>query len=729
MNRRKKNNAAAPRGVPAAAFDRRRGRGRFIVLKLVFIALFLLAGGRLFQIQVIDGREYQDLARRQYEQQTELPASRGIVYDRNGNVLISNTQFVSFAADPLIIGDNVTAVARRFSSVFGKSPAHYAERIRNGRRFVWLERRVSPDYLTRVNPKEIEGVMMIQEPKRLYHYGALAREVLGTTDIDNTGIAGIELEYDAQLRGRNGYMIMQRDGKMRAYPSADYPRIEPVNGQSIVLTLDLSFQSIVEEELKRGIERNDAESGLAIMLNPKTGAVLAMANYPAGTRNRVLTDMFEPGSVYKIVTAAAALEHNLRQGSDTFYAEDGEYRVDLPGNRVRVIRDTEKYEWLSFRDAVAYSSNIVMAKLSDEIGAERLYKMSRDFGFGIPTGIELPGEVRGDLKRPVDWSGTTLNTMSYGYEVGVTPIQIAAAYAALANKGVLMRPYIVDRLLDAQGRAAGETRPQQVRRVVGPAVADTLLSFFEAVVREGTGRNAQVNGVRIAGKTGTARKIVDGRYSVADYTASFVGMLPVEDPEIVCLIMMDNPRRGGYYASGTSVPVFRSIAERIVSTGLLRVPPAKRDRFADSHRQVHKTSGAQQIEEYGRPRVPDVRHYPAAVARDILERSGFRAAVEGAGIVVDQQPPAGERIDGPEQIRLTAVQGNTGDETVAVPDLTGLTVRSALNRLRAEGLSMEILGSGVIVKQSVRPGARVQPGAVIHVVCRPRSEAVQLAGQ
>lgn len=711
-------------------YQRKTGRFRFLVLKLAFIMLFTVILGRLFQIQILDSSEYRDIAKRQYELQTELPANRGVVYDRNGNILISNTQFISFAADPLAVGANVEKFASRFAAVFGKSAGYYAQRIRDGRRFVWLERRVSPDYLQKINAADLEGLIVIQEPKRLYHYGDLAKQVLGRTNIDNTGISGIELQFDQQLRGTNGYMIMQRDGKMRTFPSLDYPRIEPVNGNNLVLTIDLSLQAIAEEEIKRGVEHSNAESGLVVMMNPKTGAVLAMADYPPDSRNRIVTDMFEPGSVYKLVTVAAALENNIRTGNDRFYAEHGEYRVDLPGNRVRTIRDTEKYEWLTVREAMKYSSNIVMAKLSDEIGAERLYKMSRDFGFGISTGIELPGEVRGELKRPVSWSGTTLHTMAYGYEVGVTPLQVAAAYAAIANGGVLMRPYLIERELDAQGRVVNETRPQQIRRVVNTATADTLASFFEDVVRGGTGETAGINGVRIAGKTGTARKYVDGRYSSSDYTASFVGYYPVDDPEIVCLVMMDNPRRGGYYASGTSAPVFRNIAERIITTGLMRVPSPAPEKFEEMQRRILKTSAAQQIQEYSKPRIPDVQYYPVSVARQILERNGYRMKADGNGIVIDQQPPAGSRAEKSVIIQLITTENNDEDEeSVVVPDLRGLPVRSALNRSLAGGLSLDIAGSGVVVQQSVRPGQRVKPGTIIRVQCQPRTRTVQIAGQ
>lgn len=728
MKRGRKNRNTKPgTGKVKYVSPRKAGRGRFILVKLVFFILFSIIIIRLFKIQVLDGSEYREIAKKQYEIQKELTASRGVVYDRKGNILISNTEFISFAADPFILGNNIDKVAHNFSTVFGKSVAHYLQRIRGGRKFVWLERRVSPDYLQQIN-LDVDGLIVSPEPKRLYHYGDLAREVLGVTNVDNVGISGVELQYDDTLRGINGYMVMQRDGKMRSFPTVDYPREEAVNGNNLVLTIDLSLQSIAEEELKRGIEHNDAESGLVVLMNPKTGAILSMANYPPGGRNRIITDMFEPGSVFKIVTAASVIEHNLRTGSDMIYAEGGKYT----GAGGRVIRDSEEYEWLTVREAMMYSSNIAMAKLSDEIGAERLYKMSRDFGFGIPTGIELPGEVRGDLKRPVQWSGTTLHTMAFGYEVAVTPLQLAAAYAAIANRGILMRPYLVARELDTRGKTLYEAKPQQIRRVVNTATADTLAAFFEDVVRGGTGTNARIQGVRIAGKTGTARKYVDGKYSSSDYTVSFVGFFPVEDPEIVCLVMMDNPRRGGYYASTTSVPVFRNIAERIITTGLLRVPPSPPEEFEQMQRHIHKTSASQKIKDYSKPRVPDVRHYPVTVARQILDRNGYRVKVEGDGdgIVVDQQPQPGTREERSTSVKLAALNrnGDNNEETVATPDLRGLTVRSALNRLLVEGLSLEISGSGIVVQQSVTPGERVRPGTIVRVQCRPKTGATQIAG-
>ncbi len=731
MRLRKKNIAPVQSGFPDRKPAHRRGRVRFAIVKLLFSAVFMVILARLFQIQVLDSADYREIARKQYEAQTELPASRGLVYDRNGGILISNTQFVSFAADPLILGKQTHEVARLFSAAFGKPASYYHQRMRTGRRFVWLERRVSPDYMQRIDTGKYRGLIVMNEPKRLYHYGSLADDLLGNTNIDNAGIAGIELQFNDRLKGRNGYVVLQRDGLMRTFPSVDYPRVEPLNGNNLVLTLDLRLQSIAEEELRRGIERNNAESGLVVIMDPKTGAVLAMANRSDDDRNRVITDMFEPGSVFKIVTAAAALEYNLRRGSDSFFAEQGEYRVQLPGRRVRTIRDSEKYEWLTFRDAMKYSSNIVMAKISDEIGGERFYKMARDFGFGIPTGIELPGEVRGDLKKPVHWSGTTLNTMAYGYEVGATPLQIAAAYGAVANGGRLMKPYIVQQELDNLGRVVREARAQEIRRIVGAATADTLVSFFEDVVTGGTGRNAGLANVRIAGKTGTARKHVDGKYASGDYTASFVGFFPVEDPGMVILVMMDNPRTGGYYASGTSAPIFKQIAERIISTGLLRIPPPRGVPADDIN--IRQNAGRIQTVGYAAAndgaRIPDVRNIPADAARIILERSGYGVELHDKGIVGDVQPAVGSYAPKGTTVIIRTIRIDEEEPTVVVPDYRKLTVRGALNRAVAEGLSVEVTGTGIVADQHPRAGQRVSRGSVVRLSCTPLNSGIRMASQ
>jgi cell division protein FtsI/penicillin-binding protein 2 len=725
------NQPTLPPNQPIAAGEetsRPPFNGRLLVLKLAFAAFFVVIAARLVQIQVIESSTYQERARRQYEQKIVLPAVRGNIFDRHNNVLVSNSMFVSFAADPKLIGDDAAVVAEKFAYVFGKPRTFYLSKLRSTtrsgapRRFVWLERRVRPEIAKRIETAKLPGVVVLNEPKRLYHYDDVAGTLVGFTDVDNKGISGIELQFDEYLRGKNGSVIMLRDGLGRARPSVDYPRVEPRDGHHLILTIDLAYQSIVEEELKRGVERFKADAALAVMMNPKTGEILALANYPGlnpndlgsydihAARNRVITDIFEPGSVFKVVTAAVAYEHRLVAPGQRFNAENGTYKVALPGGKFRLIKDTHEHTWLSFQEAIEQSSNIVMAKVSLTIGAERLYRQARDFGFGILTGIDLPGEVRGRLKKPFEWSGTTLQTLSYGYEVAATPLQIAAAYAAVANKGVLVQPYTVSRVVNASGEAVFQQSAQTIRRVISAETAELLTRAFEGVVQNGTAKDVRIDGVRIAGKTGTSRKVVDGKYGTGSYTASFAGFFPVEDPQVVCLVMIDNPRAVSYYGGLTSGSIFRSIAERIINTT---------GRF-------NKTSPASTntLQATNNVSVPDVRTLPLSLAGKIVEGHGLRFEKIGEGqIVVRQLPEPGKRLPRGEKVKfLLETESATtasGDGTV-VPDLRGMSLRRAINRLVVEDFDVKVRGSGVVIDQLPAPGARVNPGSAIHLVCEPR---------
>jgi len=703
-------------------------RSRFFILKLCFIAFFAVIVVRLAKIQVIDSSKYKSLARKQYERSFVLPATRGEIFDRNGNIIVSNTMFLSFAADPKIIGDHQEHVAETFATVFGKPRSFYLDKLRetdqnqNNKRFVWLERRVNPEIAHRIESAKLDGIVMLNEPKRLYHYDELAGALLGFTNVDNKGISGIELQYDNDMKGVNGSVVMQRDGLGRVRPSADYPRSEPINGQDLCLTIDVTYQAIVDEELKHGIELNKADGGCAIMLNPKTGEVLALSIYPcinpndAGTfdvaaaRNRVVSDVFEPGSVFKVVTATAAYENNFVTPEMRFNAEHGKMKVALNGNKFRFITDTHEYDNLSFQEAIENSSNIVLAKVGKIIGGEKLYRQARDFGFGMMTGIDIPGEVRGVLKKPSDrdWSGTTLQTMSYGYEIGATPLQLACAYGAVANKGVLMKPFIVARVQGEDGKTMAEQKPQAIRRVMSQRTLTELLSAFEGVVERGTGKEARINGVRIAGKTGTSRKYVNGKYLANNYTASFVGFFPVEDPQVVCLVMMDNPRTKGYYGGITSGPVFRSIAERVIATSY----------------KFSRSALAQEPAINGAISVPDVRMLQPVLAKKMLANYGLNCQTFGTGtLVVKQSPEPGKKIEKGEAVSLilNGVPIVSSDGMIVVPDVHGMSIRRAMNRLVSEEFEIKVKGSGVVLQQIPAAGERVRSGSSIVLLCSPRS--------
>lgn len=695
--------------------------GRILLLKVGLILFFALIAFRLVQIQVIESSKYKKIAKKQYEVKVPLLASRGNIYDRNGKILASSSTAVSYAADPKVVGTDAAKVAERFASVFGihRKEEYLAKLRKADSRFVWLERRAKPQTAARINAKEFDGIIQTNEPQRIYHYDHVAGQVLGFTDIDNNGLSGIELEFDHQLKGQNGSVIMQRDGLGRKRPTVDYPTIEPVNGNNIMLTIDLDYQSIAEEELRNGIERNKAESGLVVMLDVHSGEVLAMASFPsidpgtyaganpAAAKNRAITDMFEPGSVFKLVTASAALENNIITPQQKFFAENGKYFVK---GRPSPISDVHKYGNITFRDAVELSSNIVMAKASDLIGVEKLYTTARNFGFGIPTGLELPGEVGGQLKKPNQWSRTSLNSMSYGYEVGVTPLQIAAAYGVVGNGGILMKPYIVRQILNERNEVISESNAQTIRRVISKNTADTIRSFLQGVVERGTATSAKSSGVLIAGKTGTSRKIRDGKYSTSEYTASFVGMFPAEDPAVVCLVMLDNPKTFGYYGGVASAPIVKDIAEKIIATA--HILPQQQSMVAPG-KEVIAT--------------PDVRTLEVEAATSTLSSLGLKVETTGRGSVVLKQLPApGTQMLKGETVKL-ATAGTAplvaGGYTV-VPNLKDLSLRRALNLLTISHLDVQVHGSGTVAAQSLQAGQQVKAGTRILIRCESKRRAM-----
>ncbi len=694
---------------------------RLLTTKIVLLMAFVVAGLRLVQIQIIDSGKYQAIARKQYEVKIVLPSTRGNIYDRQGNILVSNSMFFSYAADPKIVGDGAAAVAKKFSRVFGKPEEFYLQKMQDEKRFVWLERHVSPEVAKRLQANALEGVAELNEPKRLYHYDNIGGQVIGCTNIDNVGISGIEYSYDKALRGADGFVVMQRDGMGRKRPSADYPRQEPVHGHSIGLTIDVGYQSIVEDELKKGVERMKATAGLAMILNPITGELLAMAHIPSVNpyhvahtdaqtlRARAVSDMFEPGSVFKIVTVSAALEHKLIAPDQMFFAEHGKYKVPLNGGKFRLITDTHESGMITFQQGLELSSNIVMAKASDIIGAERLYTQARDYGFGMPTGIELPGEASGELKKPVEWSGVTLNSIAYGYEIAVTPLQIAAAYCAVANGGILMKPYIIAKETDDAGELVYTGHPEKIRRVISEETAKTMRDFFVGVVERGTGQSAKIPGITVAGKTGTSRNYVDGKYASGNYNATFVGFFPAEKPELVCLVIMENPTAGGYTGALASAPIFKAIAQQIINNNGLFSRAAFAEKGNDESQPLVS--------------VPDVSHLQREAAEQILKSNGFRANIVGDGdVVVRQVPDAGKKIDRGETVQLIVGQSNgtIPNGGSVVPDLHGMSVRSAINRLTAEKLDVAVVGSGVVVHQSPEANAPVKQGERIVLICEPK---------
>jgi cell division protein FtsI (penicillin-binding protein 3) len=651
---------------------------------------------------------------------------------------------------------NTGYVCRTLASVTGRPADEYLAKIEKARAagssFVWLERAIdSPASVmtSQLDSLEDDGVIKTREPRRSFAYGALAAQALGFTDAENKGASGIEIGWDSVLAGRAGYMYLQRDGRGKKRPSPDVPAKEPQTGNSLVLTLDMDIQSIIESELVAGVQSAQAESGVAIAVRPATGEILAMASVPSFnpnrlsnatpevTRNRCFTDMYEPGSTFKLITSAALIDEHRIRPNDAVSGSASQ----IP--RGVTIRDEHPFESAPFYRAVELSSNIVMAALAQRMPSPKFYKYVRDFGFGIYSGIDIPGEVRGIVKKPHEFDNTTKIFMAHGYELAATPLQIVNAYATIANGGVMMRPYIVERVISPEGNDVHVTTPQKVRRVVAESTATTLTQVFCGVVERGTGTPARIKGMAIAGKTGTAQRLRDGKYSKEDYTTSFAGYFPADKPEIALLVILNNPRNG-YYSTQVVAPIFQKIAQKLVSSGLVSagsglgvIPnsgsvPALQDNptFTLSSKEASKETSKETSKELKDPDnaststntssttivVPDLRGLPYQSAVESARNLGLTLKPNVAGgVVQSQKPKAGTVLKArsttttPEMV--IAVQTTQPDITVdalpnsTIPNVRGMTLRRALTLLHAANIKTKVVGQGsTVARQEFKDG-------------------------
>lgn len=688
--------------APHTALPRRRpvrDARRLLVVGFLTLASLVVVAGRLVQLQVVDAGMYAELARRQYESKVILQSERGLLYDRTGHLLASNSVSVSFAVDPRLV-EHPERMAATFSRVFGGEPGEWVRRMTTpSTSFIWLRRKVSGPPLDQLRALEDDGLIRRREPLRHFEFATVASQVIGGTNIDNQGLSGVELYYNRQLSGRPGYIIMQRDARGRIRPDVDLPQDPPEHGDALMLTLDVNMQTIVEEELRRGVERSGAASGTAVAIDPRTGELLAVASWPTfdpnrlaeaapdAVRIRAITDTYEPGSTMKAVTAAAALEEGVARVDDLFDAEGGEWRIGT-----HVVRDDHAAASLTFGQGVELSSNIVMAKVASRIPMPRFYKYVRDFGFGIVSGVDLPGEVRGEVKKPSEFGPETREFMAFGYQLAVTPLQLLVAYATIANDGVMMRPHVLKRRLDREGNVVEAIEPQEIRRVVSPETARTVRNLLVGVVERGTGKEARVPGLAIAGKTGTAQKLDGGEYSRSKYNSSFIGFFPADQPSVTLLVLLDSPTNG-YYGGQVAAPIFREIARRIVGVAAPSETTAASVHVSNNPSTMHP-AGASAL------RVPDVRGIDPEGARSLVEHYGLRALLQGDGRAVVSQRPLPGTLAQPETVVTLVARETAG----TVPDLRGLSLRRALALLTAARLSPAIEGEGVVQRQHPLPG-------------------------
>jgi cell division protein FtsI (penicillin-binding protein 3) len=542
--------------------------------RLLFVALFLggwtaAIAGRLYLLQVVRHDAYAARAVEQQQRVLELTPARGTIYDARGRELAVSVQVDSAYADPREVDDRA-ALVRELAPLLGADAAKFRRQLDDDSRFVWVARKLDPPIAEALRRRALPGVRFAEESKRYYPMRELAAQVLGFVGTDDKGLAGLELEHDEVVAGRKGERTVLLDARLDTVvaPHLAVSAAEP--GRDLHLTLDATIQHIVERELARAVEEHGAKQGTAVFLDPATGAVLAMATYPgfdpnefarvhpSRWRNRAIADVYEPGSTFKVVTAAAALAAGLVAPEDPFECEMG--GITLAGIR---IRDHKAFGRLTFAEVIEKSSNVGMIKTALLLGDQRLHATVTAFGFGRPTGVDLPGESPGILHPLPQWRPLTKAYLSFGQGIAVTPLQLAAAVGAVANGGALVKPHVVAAL---GGDGDGELRPQppSAGQVLDARSAATLRALLEGVVTHGTGKGAAVPGYRVAGKTGTAQKAVAGGYSRSGYVPSFVGFAPVERPVLVGVVAVDEPAGWEYHGGQVAAPLFGAIARQVL---------------------------------------------------------------------------------------------------------------------------------------------------------------------
>jgi cell division protein FtsI (penicillin-binding protein 3) len=675
--------------------DNSRQRTSFVVI--VIVLWMVVIGGRLVYLQIYQHEFLSDRARRQQQAAVELNGARGLIVDRQGRELAHSLEVESFFYEPGEKTDE-RAAAQALAPLVGTDAAALEAKLSEAksskRRFVWLARELEPEQAAKIKALNLKSVGSVKESKRYYPNGSLAAHVIGFVGLDDAGLAGIEGFQNASLKGDAGRLTVSRDARHQAFESAE---VDPKSGQSIALTIDQNIQYQVERSIQSALETTHAKSAMAVALDPHTGEILALANAPtfdpnaakdasADVRaNKALQYIYEPGSTFKVVAYSGAIEEKLVKPTDMIDCQMGS--INVYG---RTIHDSHPHGVLTITEALAQSSNVAAIKLGMKLGDARLYDYVRRFGFGDKTRVELPGESKG-LLRPVNrWDKTSIGSIPMGQEIGVTPVQVAAAFATIANDGVRIAPHIIREVRDAAGGVVARDEPEQ-RRVVSAETARTIRSMLEMVTLDGTAKAARLDGYTAAGKTGTAQK-VDPKtraYSKTKYVASFVGFAPVDNPAIVIIVVLDEPGTA-IYGGTVAAPVFKEIAEHVLpylgvapDTDTKEVAPRQQEQIAELNHAAARVAASEKIDA-------DQQVAPASlplVVEGVRERGEIREVVYA---------PAGERA-------------------LLMPNMRGRSVRDAQRICAQLGLDLEARGEGRAVAQFPAAGAAIEAGRKVRV--------------
>ena len=664
----------ARREAAPAPFEWRATIGsRLVVCAAVFMAWTVCIQGRLVYLQVIAHADMLALADKQQLKTVSPPAKRGDIVDRNGRLLAYSVDADTVWAEPAKVV-NPRETARLVCGALDRCDVKkrqalervLVEGVEKQRQFVYLERQVSPPAASRVRALGLAGVAMYGESKRYYPNKSLAAHVLGYVGIDNKGLAGLESAYDSRIRGRDGRILLRADARNAALAIRE--AVPPTAGDSLELTIDQYLQHIAERELRAGVDEHNAAGGTVVIMDPHTGAILALANYPTfnpnsyrlfsadDRKNRAIQDIYEPGSTFKLVTASAALEEGIFRPADLIDCGPGIIR--FPGRKAITEAGGKNHGTLSFEDVIVKSSNVGAIKAGLQTGAERMSRYINRFGFGQVLSPDFRGQTAGLVWKPENLDASGLASVSMGYQIGVTPLQMAAAVSSVANGGTLYEPRLIGAFVHDGEREVVPAKA--LRRTVSAETAAAMTSIMEAVVERGTAKSAQIEGFTIAGKTGTAAKVIDGRYSHTEYNTSFIGFVPSRNPALTIIVVIDSPHgKVRAYGGTTAAPVFKRIAEASLR-----------------HLGIGPTINAPS---------------PVIVAR-------AESAVESVG---------------PRPVGVAALRAAAVDlpQDGLMPDLRGLSGREAINAATRLGLMLRTSGSGFVVEQSPAPGAVLMPGA------------------
>ncbi len=685
---------------------RKRIAGIFFGALGVFFCLFC----RIFIVQVISADQYQQKALNQRMRPVMIDAKRGTIYDRNGKKLAISVNTDALYAVPREI-ENPKELAKQLAPIIDLEEGEIFKKLTRKSSGEWLKRKLTVEQSRKIKELNAKGLSLVPRPQRFYPEGKLAAHVLGIAGVDNQGLEGLELQYDRYLKGVQGKITAERDATGREIPGGIRSYVPPEDGADLVLTIDSVIQHIAERELDRAMAETGSRQGMALIMDPNTGEILAMAirptfdpnnysQYPQENRKNILvTDLYEPGSTFKIFTSAAALEEGIVKPQTQFY-DPG--HIVVSGHRLRCWR-AGGHGSQTFTEAVENSCNPVFAQLGMDLGPERFHKYLQAFGFGQKTGIDFPGEAQGTLASPsreaqgwlVRWAN-----IGFGQGVSVTPIQLLTAAAAIANGGKLVKPYLV-REIRKDKEVIKKFQPEVVREVLSESTAKQLRQILRSVVENGSGSRADLPGYSIGGKTGTGQIAEGGGYSSTKVNASFLGFGPSETPKLLGLVVLREPQTAITYGGTLAAPpLARILADSFAHLG---VAP-----------QLEKKE-----EEDSLVTVPNVRNYPPGEAQQLLLSQGLTFQLEGAGkMVTEQNPKPAVRVKKGTKVIIycgRAELDNKGDGLVTVPPLEKMTVRDVANTLSLLGLKLEIEGSGIAVRQAPAAGQRVKPGTTVRV--------------